>query len=596
MYGYAPNSDLLQATTCYNSLNPVLTTTRTWNYGFQLQSIANVVNHSTVTSHRYQYDAVNRRTQAEDNSFWQYGYDDRNELTAANRYWADFNTVTPVAGQLYGYAYDNIGNRTAATFGGDTNGAHLQTISYTADSLNQYTIIQTPGLKDIIGAALATNPVTVNTGTADRHGEYFHCQISVPNTNQPVWQTVTNIAGTFTNQGGLVFPANNQTLVHDADGNLTFDGIWNYQWDGENRLISMNMTNLANIAASPTNRLRLDFTYDCMGRRMSKLVSTWTGSAFAPQSTNYFVYDGWNLVAILTAQSAILHSFMWGHDLSGTMNKAGGAGGLLLASISGANCFAAYDGNGNISAFINATDQSLAARYEYSPYGELLRATGALAHQNPFRFSTKYWDDESGLIYNNYRYYSPVSGRWINRDPSGEQDNVNLHGFVRNNPITRIDTNGKASVEDIIEDVLDYNYHNGMPIAEAIDAYAKEALTGEAEALSGILVNTIGGALTDKLAEILINPDVILSEMGEGEVASEVQEFNFDRNLQRIITNRLQSQNANNVMIGIVVGLSAAAANANGGDGDDLILDASINAAGTMVLILRRPFMAWRQT
>ena len=413
---------VLPQATAANSGNPILTTTRTWDYGMRLHSIANTVDGPPVTAHSYQYDALNRRTQAtlEDGSFWQYGYDDRDELTSANRNWPSSLTTTPVAGQQFSYNYDNIGNRNWAKFGGDTNGNNLQTISYTANSLNQYTGITTPGSLEIIGAALATNPVTVNGGVADRRGEYFHWEISVANTNQPVWQNVTNVAGTFTKTGGAVFPANAPTLAYDADGNLSFDGIWSYQWDGENRLVAMWMTNgIANLA--PTNQLRLDFAYDYMGRRVQKIVSTWGTTNFVAQSTNRFVYDGWNLLAVVNPQSAILQSFVWGQDVSGTMTDAGGVGGLLMASISGTNCFAAYDGNGNITSLINATDKSLAARYEYSPYGELLRATGQFARQNSFRFSTKFLDEESGLVYYGYRYYSPFSGRWLSKDPSGER-------------------------------------------------------------------------------------------------------------------------------------------------------------------------------
>jgi RHS repeat-associated protein len=101
-------------------------------------------------------------------------------------------------------------------------------------------------------------------------------------------------------------------------------------------------------------------------------------------------------------------------------------GGLLMASISGTNCFTSSDGNGNITALINATDRSLAARYEYNPYGILLRETGLLARQNPFRYSSKYWDDESGLINYNARYYSPSLGKWIGRDPTTDQIFLNL--------------------------------------------------------------------------------------------------------------------------------------------------------------------------
>jgi RHS repeat-associated protein len=73
-----------------------------------------------------------------------------------------------------------------------------------------------------------------------------------------------------------------------------------------------------------------------------------------------------------------------------------------------------------VMALVNAADGSVAARYEYGPFGELLRATGPVAKANPFRFSTKYQDEETGLVYYGYRYYDPSTGRWPNRDPLGE--------------------------------------------------------------------------------------------------------------------------------------------------------------------------------
>ncbi len=309
-YGYLANSDLLQSTTCKSNSTTVLTTTRTWEYGSRLKSIVNAVDGVPVTSHAYAYDAISRRTKAtlEDSSYWDYGYNDRDELTSARRNWSYFSTTTPVSGQQFSYAYDNLGNRTNALFGGDTNGANLRTITYTNNSLNQYVGIKTPGLEHIIGVALATNSVTVNGGLADRKGEYFHREISVANTNQPVWQNVTNIAGTFTNKGGSVFPANSQTLVYDLDGNLSFDGIWTYQWDAENRLATMTMTNVSGIANS--NRFQLQFAYDYMGRRVSKQVYQWNGSGFGtnPVSQVRFVYDGWNLLAEVATNNVAVRS------------------------------------------------------------------------------------------------------------------------------------------------------------------------------------------------------------------------------------------------------------------------------------------------
>ncbi len=81
--------------------------------------------------------------------------------------------------------------------------------------------------------------------------------------------------------------------------------------------------------------------------------------------------------------------------------------------------------------------------HEYGPFGEVIRATGSMARVNPFRFSTKRQDDLTDLLYYGFRYYNPSTGRWLNRDPIGEWGAINLHGFVGNNPISRIDLMGK---------------------------------------------------------------------------------------------------------------------------------------------------------
>jgi len=76
------------------------------------------------------------------------------------------------------------------------------------------------------------------------------------------------------------------------------------------------------------------------------------------------------------------------------------------------------------------------------PFGEVIRATGPLAKLNPFMFSTKFYDWESGLYCYPFRYYNPSTGRWIGRDRMEEQGGLNLYGFVGNNPISRCDPFG----------------------------------------------------------------------------------------------------------------------------------------------------------
>jgi hypothetical protein len=146
------------------------------------------------------------------------------------------------------------------------------------------------------------------------------------NGSAAVWLAVTNRVvqnGTTNSVTGSVFVAKTPEIFsHDADGNLTNDGHWAYVWDAENRL-----TRMVAPTAIPTGaRYALNFTNDWQGRRTSKVVSNWTGSAWVAESTNKFLYDGWNLIAELDGTNGLLRSYVWGTDLSGTMQRAAAVG------------------------------------------------------------------------------------------------------------------------------------------------------------------------------------------------------------------------------------------------------------------------------
>jgi RHS repeat-associated protein len=81
----------------------------------------------------------------------------------------------------------------------------------------------------------------------------------------------------------------------------------------------------------------------------------------------------------------------------------------------------------------------------------MIRATGPMATANPVRFSTKYQDDEAGLVYYGYRYYSPSLGRWLSRDPIGEADFANSFGFCYNGPLNGFDPQGLLTYSQKIE-------------------------------------------------------------------------------------------------------------------------------------------------
>jgi len=277
-----------------------------------------------------------------------------------------------------------------------------------------------------------TNGWKYTNSTAITDHEFAYLFDDIGNRKKTITSAITNsytanLLNQYTAVGGQVW-------TNDPDGNLLVGGGWTNTWDAENRLLTMT-----------TNGQKLAFAYDWQGRRVQKQVWNNTAGTGVPVVDQRFVYDGWNLIAVVSPPSTVLQSFTWGTDLSGTMQGAGGVGGLLALSCRGAqttNCFAAYDGNGNVVALINSDDATIAAQYEYGPFGEMLRATGSMVKANPFRFSSKFQDDESDLLCFGYRYYNPAAGRWLSPDPLGEWDSPGVYTYVCNAPAGATDMLG----------------------------------------------------------------------------------------------------------------------------------------------------------
>ena len=242
-----------------------------------------------------------------------------------------------------------------------------------------------------------------------------------------------------------------------------------YTWDAENRLVE--------VRTKVGNNLVAKYCYDYLSRRVYKETAT---------TATLFVYDGWNLVAEYDASAingttnatinSLTRTYTWGTDLSGGFQGAGGVGGLLaIEEKAGGNAghyYPFYDGNGNVTELVKDNGSGgtqVVAHYEYDPFGRLTQDddTDSSGYHaiNPFKFSTKYHDAETGFYYYGYRYYDPVTGRWPSRDPIGEKaffdsytagksdkDKSHLgieslkgrYGFLENSPTNKIDENGLA--------------------------------------------------------------------------------------------------------------------------------------------------------
>lgn len=335
--------------------------------------------------------------------------------TVTNTYESDRNVLaqkknedksgTPVTVSHFTYAVNALGQRTSQTTAGSAfSSSFVRSFGYDAKG---------QAVKDDHSVTDAFDRAYGFDGIGNR-------------TSATEDTTTVNYSANSKNQYSTIGSDN---YVHDADGNLIQDVLNKYVYDAENRLVEV--TDLDDVALGM-------YEYDYLSRRI-KRTKTVGGTA-----TWLYVYDGWNPLVEYTQGTYAINvnkRYTWGKDLSGGMQGAGGVGGLLSLSFGGNTYYPTYDGNGNVSEYLNSSG-SVVAHYEYDAFGKTVVANGSMHTLFGHRFSTKRLNSETGHYYYGYRYYAPETGRWINRDPIEEDGGYNLYGFVDNNGVSYIDILG----------------------------------------------------------------------------------------------------------------------------------------------------------
>ncbi|MEQ1933217.1 MAG: RHS repeat-associated core domain-containing protein [Fimbriimonadaceae bacterium] len=430
------------------------------------------------------YKAAGENYTATQPPAWSYGYNARGEVTGASRFRAEGGT--PPASQSRGYAYDGMGNRTAATQGA----VPVRTTVYpTTNALNQYEAITNPRALEVSGTIAEGFEAVVNVNNgpdvgldSGGTGDPGSFRADTTTLASGLWQEVKISAKkistnetTMLSQGHRYTPPASETLLYDLDGNTTEDARWTYTWDAENRMIGAE-EKASSFTLPPSSlplppRKRLTFAYDHKHRRIAKMVEELQSGTWVVKKDLRFLYDGWNLTVELDHTAAALNAagngqaktngfyltgnglndctvareFFWGPDLSGTLDGAGGVGGLVSIRTQGENYLPCIDMNGNVKGLMRlmtGNRYQLTARYDYDPFGNRITDTGPGVELCPFGFSTKYRDEETGDYDFGYRRYQPPTGRWLSLDPIGEQGGINLYGMVGNDPVNWFDDLG----------------------------------------------------------------------------------------------------------------------------------------------------------
>lgn len=385
-----------------------------------------VTGQSTVN---YSYDDANRMlSMSQGSATISFGYDNANRRT----------TLTLPNGIVVAYGYDAASQLTSLTY---TNGQTvLGDLAYDYDSLGQRTRMS---------GSLARSTVRPTVSSA-----------------------TYNAANQQTSFNG-------QTLTYDANGNLTSDGANTYTWNARNQLTSLSGNNTTS-----------SFTYDALGRRVSKTVDG---------ATTEYLYDRENVIQELSSSTPTANMLAAGVDEVFLRTDANGARSLLA------------DG---IGSTLTLTDSSGVSHtnYTYDPFGRTAVSGGG--SNNPSQFTNRE-NDGAGLYYFRARYYSPVLQRFISEDPENfAGGDANLYSYVGNSPVNFVDPSGRIIQLFVIGAGIGAGVGFGMELARQWSACGWSNIDWWK-----VTAETAGGALSGAISAVPglgVTGGIIMGGIGGG--------------------------------------------------------------------------------
>jgi RHS repeat-associated protein len=387
---------------------------------------------TNMDMYAYAYNVGNQRSSVtrSGENYADYTYDAIGQVVADQAYEVSGGAAR-MNEQLH-YGFDPAGN-----LNNRTNNMLIE--NFQVNTLNELTANTNGGRLTVMGTTTSTaTNVSVNSTNALLYGDTTFAATNMPLTTSYTAAAADSLGRHSTNTVTVNVATNNSVFQYDGNGNLTNDGLRSFAYDDENQLIQVWVT---------TNWFS-QFSYDGKMRRRIRQEYTWQGGAWVQTNEVYYVYDGNEVIQERNNNNLPTTTYTRGKDLSGSLEGAGGIGGLLSMTLNfepgplNSNSYYYHaDGNGNVTMLINAS-QYIVAKYLYDAFGNILSMSGQMAPVNLIRFSSKEFDPNSGDYYYLYRYYDPHLQRWPNRDPIGEQGGYNLFGFVGNDPLDGIDPLG----------------------------------------------------------------------------------------------------------------------------------------------------------
>ena len=330
----------------------------------------------------------------------QYSYDALQRLTQQDH-------LDPVNSTLAGftYGYDPVGQKVFEKRSHESDLAQV----YRYDSWNRLTSVR-EGIVDPIAELSVPN-----SQPATRSIDWV-----LDGANNWTSQTIDAATSNFTSTPANAYIQKDATaFAYDQAGNLTDRGDLLFEYN-ERSLVSL-------VKKKSDGSTLASFEYDAIGRRVKKT------DAVSSQTIRY-LYQGQNLLEERDGSDQLIARYTYTDQINEP----------IQIEKAGQSYFYHQDSIGNVVALTDSTGQ-VVEKYSYEAYGAptVHDGSGAVIPQsaigNPFLFNAQYYDQEIGLYSYRARHYDPTLGRFLQRDPMGFVDGVNLYAYVGNNPINWVD-------------------------------------------------------------------------------------------------------------------------------------------------------------
>jgi RHS repeat-associated protein len=390
----------------------------------------------------YTYDAMGRGTATKDANARTvaYNYDEASKRLrmffpdSANYVYYNRDYLGRVTGTnfggvseyLYQQTFDSRGFPYTLTRGNSAVGG---TTSYTVDAIGRMS-----GLAINIDGTTTTHDATW-TFTRNPAGQVYSWTSTGP--YDYVETATSTVAKTYDglNRDAAIAAVSGG---YDANGNVTKDASRVMKYDVYNRLLSV-----AAIATPTVPYMTL--TYDTEGR-LSAVITT--------AGTKEFLYDGTNLIGEYThvGSSSTVHTSdtMAARYIHGESTDQPLVWYASSAITAPQYLFANYQGS--IIAYTNAAG-AFSESYHYDPYGNPVNPTGGVYwYGSRFRFTGQIALPDAYLYYYKARVYDPAAGRFLQTDPVGSKDDLDIYAYVGGDPVNKNDPTGLASCAGNISD------------------------------------------------------------------------------------------------------------------------------------------------